>query len=243
MELVAEKRETLGKTARKLKGTGKIAAVMYGKETPSTALVVDLMAYTKVYNNAGETDLIDLKIGKETHKVLIKNSQFDPVKDKIIHAELFAPNLKEKTEANIPVEVINAELNPLVKSGAALILTLINEIRVSALPADLPHSFIIDASKFAEIGDGITAGDLDFDKEKVELVDLEPTDVIVKLDKVENLEEEPTAAETEADALSKLEATSEKKVEENADGEKGSADKGGKSSAKSGDKGDKGGKK
>jgi large subunit ribosomal protein L25 len=214
MELVAEERKQLGKTTKKLKTEGKMPAVLYGASTESLPLTLSLMDYTKVYKQAGETDLIDLKVGTEKHKVLIKNSQFDPISGRIIHAELFAPNLKEKTEAEIPVEVINEEANPLVKSGEGVVLTLINEITVRALPADLPHEFTIDASKFAAIGDGITVAQLEYDKEKVELIDVEPEDIVVKLDKVENAEEEVTVAEAEAEALSKLEATAEKKPEE-----------------------------
>lgn len=236
MELIAEKRTNFGKSTKSLKTIGKMPAVISQKGEDSVAIVLDSVQYAKVYAAAGETDLIDVKIGKESSKVLIKNTQFDPVYGRIIHAELYKPNLKEKIEAEIPVEVINEEKNEFVKSGEGVFLTLVNEIKVRALPTDLPHEFVIDASKITNIGDGVLVSGLDYDRTKVEILDIEEDEFVVKLDKVENKEEVEEVAE--ADALAKLEATAEKKPEDEEEGAEGKGDKGGK--AKPAEKAEKG---
>lgn len=222
MEITAEKRTKLGKSSKSLKKEGKIAAVIFGKGMESIPVEVSSMDYVKLYDKAGETDLVDIKLDKDSYKVLIKNTQFDPITGKVIHAEFYKPNLKEKTEAEIPVEVINEELNDFVKSGEGVVLTLVNEVRVRALPTDLPHEFIVDASKITVIGEGIKASQLDYDRSKVELMSVEEDEIIVKLDKIEVVEEEPEV--TEAEALEKLEATKEKKPEEGEEVEGAEAD-------------------
>lgn len=212
MELTAEKREKLGKASKSLRSEGFIPGVIFGKGLESISITVSQTEVEKAYNEGGETTLIDIKIGDNTEKVLFKEVQEDPITGKIIHAGFYKPNLKEKTEAEVPVEIIGEENNEFVKNGEAIVLILVNEVAVEALPTDLPHSFEIDVSNM-QVGDIVTAGHLNYDKEKVELVDLEPNDLVVKLDKIEEQVEEE-APVSEEEALEKIEATEEKVGEE-----------------------------
>ncbi len=212
MELIAEKREKLGKATKSLKKEGLIPAVIFGKGIESTSITLPQVAVDKAYSLGGETTLIDIKIGNDTEKVLFKDIQLDPITGRTIHAGFYKPNLKEKTEAEVPVETVGEELNPFIKSAEAMVLVLQNEVAVEALPMDLPHSFEIDVSNM-QLGEAFTAAQLQFDRNKVELVDLEDTDVILRLDKIEEQVEEAEAVD-EATALEKLEATAEKVAEE-----------------------------
>lgn len=183
----------------------------------SHAVSVDSVKFSKIYDQAGHTALVDLNVDGTTTKVLIKDVQLDPVRGTPIHASFHKVNLKEKIQAQVPVEIIGEEENPLVKSGDALVLVLLNEITVESLPSDIPQVFTVDVSKIAEVGDGITIAALEFDKSKVELVEYEEDAFIVKLDHatMEETEEEVD----EAAAIAGLEATEEKKEEEGAEEE------------------------
>jgi large subunit ribosomal protein L25 len=219
MQLIAEKRTTLGKRVYNLRSDRKLPAVVFGKGLDSTPVVVDLMTFLKVYRQAGETELVDLKIGDSTEKVLIKQAQVDPVTMQIVHVSFHQVNLKEKIQAEIPVEIIGDDVNELVKSKDALPLVLLTEIKVEALPADLPNKFTVDISGLAEIGDGITVSQLVYDKEKIELVDYEDDELIVKLDYAVQEESEETEAVDEAELIEKLEATEETAKEDDAESE------------------------
>ena len=212
MELTAEKREKLGKASKGLRSEGSIPGVIFGKGFESFPVTLSQTEVEKAYNEGGETTLIDIKIGDKTEKVLFKEVQEDPITGKIIHAGFYKPNLKEKTEAEVPVEIIGEENNEFVKNGEAIVLILVNEVAVEALPTDLPHAFEIDVSNM-QIGDIVTAGQLNYDKEKVALVDLEPDDLVVKLDKIEEQVEEEVPV-SEEEELEKIEATEEKVGEE-----------------------------
>ncbi|KKS10463.1 MAG: 50S ribosomal protein L25 [candidate division WWE3 bacterium GW2011_GWF2_41_45] len=217
MELIAEKREKLGKASKSLKKSGSMPAVIFGKGLESQSITVSQAAVEKAYNEGGETTLIDIKIGKDTEKVLFKEMQEDPLTGKIIHAGFYKPNLKEKTEAQVPVEVIGEENNEFLKNGEAIVLILTNEIAVEALPMDLPHTFEIDVSNML-VGDSVTASQLSYDTSKVSLVDLEPGDMVIKIDKIEEQVEEEVAV-SEEEALEKIEATEETAAEEGEDGD------------------------
>jgi large subunit ribosomal protein L25 len=213
MELIAQKREKLGKSTKHLKRDGQVPAVVFSKGIESENITVNYIDFVKVFDKAGETGLITIKEENKATKVLVKDVQYNPVTDKIIHVGFYKPDLTQKTNAQVPVEVIGEEENDLIKSGEAMVITLMQEITVEALPEDLPHSFTIDVSQMKEIGDGVKVGELEYDREKVEVPDLEPEDFVIRIDEV-TVVEEPEEEISEEEALEKLEATGEKDKEE-----------------------------
>jgi len=214
MELIGQKRQKLGKKAKSLKKEGLVPGVVFGRGLESINISLDQHRFSKALEEAGETDLIDLKIEKNIYKVLIKDVQYDPITDKIIHAGFYKPDLTQKTQAQVPVTLVGEEQNELITSKEALALLLLQEITVEALPQDIPHEFLVDISDLNEIGQGITIAELDYNKEKVEIPDLDPEEYIVRLDyaEMEEIEEEEEVSEEEA--IEMLEATEEKEGEE-----------------------------
>src|SRR3989338_22679 len=220
MEIIAEKRNQLGKQSKKLRLDRKLPAVVFSKGVESLPLTVDFNQFVKVFSEAGETTLVDLKHGSSSEKVLIKDLQLDPVTGNPIHVSFQKVNLKKKITADIPVEVVGEETNELVKSGEGLILQLLNEITVEALPTDLPRKFEVDVSKITEVGVGLKISDLEYDRDKVELVDHEHDELVVKIDKAEMEEEvEEGAPVTEAELVAGVEGTEELTPEEKAERE------------------------
>lgn len=176
---------------------GLLPAVVFGKDTESLPIILDQKEFEKVYKEAGESTLIDVEItnddgrqakGLQLHKVLISEVDLDPVSDKIIHANLQAVKLTEKTTATVPLEIVGE--SPIVKSGEGMLLTLLDEVEVEALPQDLPAKIEVDVSKLTAIDQGIAIKDLPVDRTKVE-IQQEPEDLVVKIDHAEMAEEEP----------------------------------------------------
>ena len=193
---------------------------MFGKGLTSLALSVDIKQFLKVYKEAGETTLIDLNVAGQKDKVLIKDLQVNPITGSPVHASFHKVNLKEKITAQIPVEITGQDKNEMVKIGQGLILELLHEITVEALPTDLPNAFTVDVSALNEVGKGITVGELHYDKNKVEIVGNDPEDLVVKMDYAEMKEEvEEAVAPTEEELITKVEATQELSPEEKAEKE------------------------
>jgi len=212
MELKANLRQLTGNHAKKLREQSLIPAVVYGLKNPSINLEIDYITFIKLFKTAGETTLIDLKFDNKVKKVLIKDIQKDPVSDKISHVSFLEVNLKVKIKANIPVEVIGEEECSVLKSGTGILNLIKQEIEVEALPADLPQKFIVDVSKLENIGDEIKISALDFDRIKVNLVDISDEDLILNIDapQAEVVEEETL---TEEERIAQIEASSEKPEE------------------------------
>lgn len=219
MEIIAEKRTEFGKKSKKIRREKKLPAVVYGVGIESFPLTIDNLSFIKVFREAGETALVDLKFNGSNEKVLIKEVQVHPVTMAPIHVSFHKVDLTEKIRAKIPVEIVGEEESPIVKSGEGLVLTLLNEIEVEALPADLPQMFEVNVSHLTELDQAVTVGELKYDKEKVEIINVENEDLIVKIDYAEMEEVEEEEELTEEELVEGVEATEEK--EDSEEGEEG----------------------
>ena len=213
MQINAQKREELGKKTKKLRQDRKVPAVVFGKGIESVAITIDLNEFIKVFNEAGETNLIDLAINGDTRKVLVKEVQVHPVNSSVLHVNFHEVKLDEKITAQIPVEILGEEENPVIKSGEGLALVILNEVEIEAFPTDLIDSFEVDVSGLAEIDAFLTVADLNYDKSKIEITGHEEDDLVVKIDHAVSLEEEEEEL-TEEELLESVEVTGEKEPSE-----------------------------
>jgi len=221
MQLIGKKRKLFGKKIKYLRADRKLPAVIFGPKMESVSIETDYNDFIKTYKESGETQVVEITIGKKVYPTLIKEMQLDPISSKVIHVGFHKIDLTQKTTANIPVEIINEEKNTLVKNGEALILVLLNEIEVEALPQDLPEKFEIDASVLENTDSTITIADLKYDKTKVEIVGIEQDEIVAKLDYAQMLEEEEEEEEkSEEEMIADVEATEEKPENEDEDREK-----------------------
>lgn len=223
MQLKAENRKELGKATKYLRRAKIIPAVIFGKGLESISISLKHNEFMKVYKESGETDLIDIACGDKKYKVLIKDVQLNPVTDVVSHVGFYKPDLTVKIEAQVPVVVIGEENNEVIKSGAGIALQLLQEVTVEALPEDLPHEFEVDVSNLKEFGEGISISQLSYDKTKVSIPDIDPEEMVVRLDEMK-IEEEPEETISEEDAIAQMEATEEKPDEEGDEDGKDSGD-------------------
>ena len=180
---------------------------MFGKGLDSVPLTLDYQKFEKIYKAAGESTLVDLVIDREAPvKVLVTEVSIHPVTDKLMHANLHKVNLKEKITAAVPIEIVGE--SPVVKSGEGLLLVLIKEIEVEALPSDLPHDIQVDISGLTQVEQGVFIKDLVIDRSKVEIKGQEDDDLVVKIDYPQMAEEVAEVAPvTEAELVAGVEAT------------------------------------
>jgi large subunit ribosomal protein L25 len=178
---------------------------------------LDLNTFRRVYEEAGESTLLDLDLNGKKEKILIADVQRDPL-GKLLHADLRRVEAGEKITATVPIEVVGESIP--VRSGEGILLTLLDEIEVECLPQDLPQKITVDISGLTEVGTGIALKDLPIDISKITIIGHEPDELAVKIDfpQKEEVEEVPVV---EAEAVAGVEATEEKP-----EGEEGEAGEG-----------------
>lgn len=211
MELKATKRKTLGKKVKKLRQQGRIPAILFGGDEKSQPLTLHQSEFEKVYQEAGESTLIDLNIKDKKEKVLIADVQRDPL-GKLLHADLQRVEAGEKLTATVSIKPL--EESPAVEEGRGILLSLLDEVEVECLPQDLPPEMKVNISGLKEVGDAISIKDLPIDHEKVKIREHGEDDLVFKIDYPEMEEEEEEVAVPEEEAVAAVEAAEEKPEEE-----------------------------
>lgn len=158
-EISAKQRTELGKKSRALRREGMLPAVLYGESVKSTPLSVSARDFEKVLAEAGETSLVTLNVeGQEAHNVLIHDVAKDPLTLKPVHVDFYAVRMDRPIEAKVPLAF--AGESPAVQNEGGILVKVLHELEVKALPQDLPHEIAVDTARLEKIGDRIHVRDL-----------------------------------------------------------------------------------
>jgi large subunit ribosomal protein L25 len=213
LSLNATERTILGKKVKNLRKEGLVPAHVFGNTKEVEHVSVNLKEFGLVYDQAGETGVIDLKIGAEKIRpVMVKDSQYNPVSGQILHIDFYQVNLNVAVTVPMPVVLVGDEPE-LVHAGEAIVLQTISELQVEALPGDLVDQIEVNISVLKEVDDAITVENLNYDRTKL-TVHADPSEVVVKLapavtaEMQELLEEQDAEAEVSTDEA-QAEATAE----------------------------------
>lgn len=158
IQINAQKRSISGRKVQQLRKQGFLPANVYGKKIASSAVQVTIKDFTPVFAKAGGSGLVELAFGDKKLPVLIHNVQHHPVTHVPLHADFFQVDLKEKITAKVPV-ILTGEAKA-VKDKRGVILTILSELEVQALPADLPEKIEVDITHLATIDEAIKVADL-----------------------------------------------------------------------------------
>ncbi|MCB9806101.1 50S ribosomal protein L25 [Candidatus Nomurabacteria bacterium] len=191
---------------KNLRSQGIIPAVFYGPKEKSQAVKIESLQFEKVFKEAGESTIVDLKVGDENHEVLIHSVDRDPVSDQISHVDFYVIERGKKLEVTVPL-IFEGEA-PAEKTLGGVLVKVAHDIEVESLPRHLPHEIKVDVSSLVDFESQIHAKDLVM-PEGVELK-VDPNEVIALVQEPKEEVEEPV----EAIDMSKIEVAGEKKEEE-----------------------------
>ncbi|MFH1643360.1 MAG: 50S ribosomal protein L25 [Patescibacteria group bacterium] len=158
ISLLAKIREDFRSQNKKLREEGKIPGILYGSETKPIALELDAKIFNSIYQEAGESTLIELKVGESSYTVLIHDTQIDPLGGNVMHVDFFQPSLKEEMETEVPLMFIGESLA--VKDLGGTLNKGFSEIMVRSLPQNLPSHIDVDISVLNTFEDVILVKDL-----------------------------------------------------------------------------------
>ena len=182
-QLSAEPRTALGKKAAKaLRAEGKIPVVLNGGEIielPYSGTLRDGEKIVEIGNGKGliTTDLtvtndavrnlvytpdifaIELDVHGEKRMAILKDIQFHPVKDSILHMDLLEVFDKKPVVIDVPVKLEGHAEG--VKAGGKLSLSM-KKLRVKALYTEVPERLVINVDHLG-LGKTLQVGDLHFE--------------------------------------------------------------------------------
>lgn len=178
-----------------IRSNGMIPAVVYGVRVENLSISVPAAQFEKILKIAGESSTIVLEVkGDESKKeapkkvdVLIHDIQVDPIKGFPIHVDFLAIDMNKPVEVTIPVEFIG--IAPAEKDGLGVLVKVIHEIEIEALPKDLPHNVTVDVTTLLALNDQIHIKDITLPKGVKMITDSEEVVALIAPIKEEVVEE------------------------------------------------------
>jgi len=194
IEIKGSFRTELGKkSSKQSRKTGNVPCVIYGKEENIHFQAPELSFKNLVYTP--EAHLVKLIIDSKEFNVVLKDMQFHPVSDKILHADFVEIFDNKPVVIGIPIKITGDSVG--VIAGGKLSIKR-RSLKVKGLPKDLPEHLTIDITNL-KIHEGVKVGDLSFDK--IELLDPKKSMVLtIATSRVAAKSEEEVAAEAATEA-------------------------------------------
>ena len=147
--------------AKKLRVTGRVPAVIYGRQTkPQNLELKSKDLEDLIHHSASENLLVDLSIAEDAKPkrlALVQEIQHHPLSGQFLHVDLHEVSETEKVTVMVPVETVGEALG--VKTGGGVLEHVLFKIKVRCLPKDLPEVIEVDVSHL-EIGQSVHIGDI-----------------------------------------------------------------------------------
>ena len=190
--------------ARRLRQSGFVPAIFYGRSAENMLLAVKNDALVKLHKNKKDHAFIKLIIDDGKKKIeklsLIKELQVQPLTGKFYHADFYEVDMKHKLTVEVSLRFIGKPVG--VDNGGEL-QHIKRELKVSCLPADLPDHIDVDVAAL-DIGDSIKVRELTIPA-GLTVLDLPDSAVaavaIVKIAKIEEPVAEAVVTEEGAEAV------------------------------------------
>ncbi|MBN3504076.1 50S ribosomal protein L25/general stress protein Ctc [Burkholderia cenocepacia] len=161
MKVVAFERQQQGTGAsRRLRNAGKTTGIVYGGEAAPQKIELDHNAlWHALKKEAFHSSILDLEVAGQSQQVLLRDVQYHPFKQLVLHVDFQRVDAKKKLHTKVPLHFLNAEVSPAVKLSSAIVSHVATEIEVECLPAALPVFLEVDLSKI-EAGQSLHAKDI-----------------------------------------------------------------------------------
>jgi large subunit ribosomal protein L25 len=149
-----------------------IPAAVYGEGGEAVAVAVNAREIANILRSgAGHNTIFKVALPGQNESdaatVIIKDWQVDPVKGRILHADLMRLSMTTATHVKVAIEAVGEPIG--VKQQGGILDMPLRELDIECLPGDIPERIRVDVSAL-NIGDHLTVADLQYDREKVKIL-------------------------------------------------------------------------
>jgi len=169
-DLEGQLRQEVGKKSAKIaRVADNVPCVLYGNNGNVHFTVTQSAVRKLIYTP--EVFIVNLTVEGKDRKAIVKELQFHPVKDTLMHIDFLEITDKKAVAIDIPVKLEGLAAG--VKAGGKLSLQL-RKLRVKGIYTDFPESITLDVTKLV-LGKSIQVGEIQLDKLEI----LSPKNAVV----------------------------------------------------------------
>ena len=200
---ISERTETGTKGSKALRLEGSIPGVLYYSGEKNVNITVDKSVLFHAMQSGQR--IFEIDQDGESQYTMIKELQYHPVTDAIIHIDLMRVRRSEKMTISVPLVLIGEAIG--IKEGGVLSQSM-TQIEISCFPTDVPEHIEIDIEDL-EINSARSVADIKIDNEDIEIMSNTNLNVVSIT---------PPAAEEEPEIEELEDEEGEDEGEEGADG-------------------------
>jgi large subunit ribosomal protein L25 len=147
-KITATSRKDEGKGAsRRLRHAGQVPAIVYGGHADPVSIQLEhertwLLSQQEWFY----ASIIDLEVDGKAQKVLLRDMQRHPYKQRIMHLDFQRVSANEAIRVSVPLHFVNVEKSVAGKTAGVVVTHELNEVNISCLPGDLPENIQVDLS-------------------------------------------------------------------------------------------------
>ena len=148
MQFVAFERAKQGTGAsRRLRISGKAPGIVYGGTAEPQMIEIDHNAlWHALKKEAFHSSILDMELNGQTSKVLLRDVQYHPFKQQVLHVDFQRVDEKTRVHLKVPLHFEGVEGSQAVKVEGCTVTPLIHELDVMCMPAQLPEFIKVDLS-------------------------------------------------------------------------------------------------
>jgi large subunit ribosomal protein L25 len=155
LALKAEVRSSRGsKDAARLRKQGQIPAIVYGHKKEPVAISLDARSFVEELRHGRR--LMDIQLGEENEKMLVKEVQYDHLGKEIIHVDLMRVDVTEMVRVAVPIE-LKGTAKGAHEGGMVEVHT--DRVEVECRVTEIPERITVSIKEMA-LGDALHAKDL-----------------------------------------------------------------------------------
>ena len=145
LTITAETRTGAGKgAARSIRRAGRIPGVIYGNKQDPLMITLEPKELVREFQKPGFfTHLYDVKVDGSAHRVLPRDVQLDPVKDRPLHVDFLRVSPDSMIRVNVPVHFINHANSPGLRRGGVLNIVR-HEVEMLVRADSIPDHLTVD---------------------------------------------------------------------------------------------------
>lgn len=159
-ELAGEKREADRKSTATLRKELKVPAVLYGPKMKENVHFSIAESDIEKILSVSKTKLQKLTVDGKEYKTLLKKVDFDPVTDKVLHADFYVLDDKTPVKLRVPIRLTGIARG--VRDGGGRVLQPLRIVNIKVLPENIPALFELDVTDL-DIGHSLNVGELDME--------------------------------------------------------------------------------
>ena len=197
--LPAQKRDGTGKgVARKLRASGRVPAVLYGRELEPIHLSLDARESEQLfYSISVDNTIVELAVEgeKEPYQTLIREIQVHPLRQSLTHVDFLRIQAGVTVDVNVPLHLVGTPEG--VKNAGGVLEQIIHDLPVRCIPSKIPQFIEVDVAHL-ELNESLHIYDIEFDEGVEVTIEQKRTICSVAIPKViEEPEEEEELLEGE----------------------------------------------